>query len=85
MSLPLLKVTPAPLAGTANVTVTLGIGLPLASVTVAISGLAKGVYDSALGHRRRWERKGDAAPGLLVSVKLAEVATPETEALKNPV
>ena len=41
-------VTPEPLSGAANVTVTLGTGLPLASVTVAMSGAVKAVFTVAL-------------------------------------
>src|SRR4051812_25713221 len=71
----------SPVLGGANVTVTSGTGLPLASLTVATSSLAKAVSIAALRPfptRRSSDLEG---PVVLVSEKPAGVDTPGADAL----
>ena len=67
-------------AGAVNVTVTPESGLLLASFTVACSAVANAVPIVALCGVPPVAVIVAAAPALLVRAKLAEVATPETEA-----
>ncbi len=67
------KVSLAPLAGPAKVTVTLGTGLPKASVTVATSGLAKAVLTVAL-----WPDP-EVAVSSVVATVMVTVVVPQEE------
>src|ERR1700680_1738223 len=67
-------------AGAVNVTVTPEIRLLLASFTVACSAVANAVLIVGLGGFPPVAAIVAAAPALLVRAKLAEVATPETDA-----
>lgn len=71
----------APLAGAVNVTVTPLTGLFRESVTVACSCVANAVLTVALCGVPTVAAIFAAAPARFVSEKLAELATPETEAV----
>jgi len=78
---PPAKVPLGPEPGAVNVTVTPLTGLPLASFTVATNGAAKGVVTAALCPEPLVAVIDAAGPAVLVSAKLAGVATPGTEAV----
>jgi hypothetical protein len=78
---PPAKVPLAPLKGAANDTVTPLKGLPPASLTVACKGLAKAVLVSALCGVPPLAVMDAGAPTVLVSAKLAVVASPDTDAV----
>ena len=75
------SVARAPVVGAANVTVTPATGLPRLSVTVATSGFVNAAPTVADWPPPEVAVIAVAAPALLVSAKLAAVATPETEAV----
>lgn len=78
---PPAKVPLAPLVGTVNVTVTPLTGLPPASFTVAFSVAVNAVLITVLCGVPPVAVMLAAAPALLVSEKLAGVATPATAAV----
>jgi hypothetical protein len=71
----------APLPGAANVTVTPPTGLPPESRTVATKGAANAVLIGALCGVPLVAVIEAEVPAVLVSAKLAGVATPDTEAV----
>jgi hypothetical protein len=71
----------APLAGAVNVTMTALTGFPPASFTVTARGAAKAVLIAALWGVPLVAEMDAADPALFVSEKLAEVATPSTDAV----
>ncbi len=75
------KVPLAPLAGAVKVTVAPLTGLPPASFTVACKAVAKAVLMAALCGVPALAAMLAAAPALFVRLKLAEVATPATDAV----
>ena len=66
----------APLVGPAKVTVTLGTGLPKASVTVATSGLAKVVLTVALCPDPEFAVMVAGDPTVMVTVVLPQAEPP---------
>jgi hypothetical protein len=75
------NVPPAPLLGTANVTVTPSTGLLLASFTVACRAVPNGVLIVALCGVPAVATTLAGELGVFVRLKLAEVLTPDTLAL----
>ncbi len=75
------KVPLAPPAGAVKVTVAPLTGLPPASFTVACSAVANTVLTAALWGVPALAAMLAAAPALLVRLKLADVATPATDAV----
>ena len=76
-----VRVAEAPDAGAAKVTLTPGTGLPKASLTTTTSGAAKPVATVAVWPEPETTATDAAAPGVLVSAKLAGAVTPAAEAV----